>query len=148
MRVIQIELTDSMLLQLEKHYQAHIDDKRRLSDLEQVVLAQLHSPSPEGAPSPNQNLRSLPRVETGVVQFEDDWPGVFIRGDNATFIANLLAFYTPKLASIAEEDVINVLALAEHGNLLGSCLAIGPNSPVDRQVVIRQAFITESPACM
>lgn len=26
-----------------------------------------------------------PRVETGPVQFGDDWPGVFIRGDNAFF---------------------------------------------------------------
>ncbi|QSR18424.1 hypothetical protein [Novosphingobium sp. KA1] len=24
-----------------------------------------------------------PRIETGVVQIGDDWPGVFIRGDNA-----------------------------------------------------------------
>lgn len=23
------------------------------------------------------------RIETGVVQFGDDWPGIFIRGDNA-----------------------------------------------------------------
>lgn len=32
-------------------------------------------------------IRQLPqqekRVETGPVQFGDDWPGVFIRGDNA-----------------------------------------------------------------
>lgn len=32
-------------------------------------------------------IRKLPavddRVETGPVQFGDDWPGVFIRGDNA-----------------------------------------------------------------
>lgn len=27
--------------------------------------------------------RELERVETGPVQFNDDWPGVFIRGDNA-----------------------------------------------------------------
>lgn len=27
------------------------------------------------------------RPETGVMQFEDDWPGVFIRGDNAIAIA-------------------------------------------------------------
>ena len=111
------------------------------------MLAQVHSPSPEGVASANQTLRAMPRVETGVVQFEDDWPGIFIRGDNATFIANLLAFYTPKLASIAEEDVINVLALAEHGNLLGSCLATGPNSPIDRQVIIRQAVIKETTVC-
>lgn len=29
----------------------------------------------------------MSRVETGPVQFEDDWPGVFIRGDNAFFYA-------------------------------------------------------------
>jgi hypothetical protein len=33
------------------------------------------------------NIRQLPaapeRVETGPVQFGDDWPGVFIRGDHA-----------------------------------------------------------------
>jgi hypothetical protein len=25
----------------------------------------------------------IPRVETGAVQFGDDWPGLFLRGDNA-----------------------------------------------------------------
>lgn len=36
-------------------------------------------------------LRQFPaqveRVETGPVQFGDDWPGVFIRGDNALTFA-------------------------------------------------------------
>ena len=36
------------------------------------------------------SIRKLPavteRVETGVVQFGDDWPGVFIRGDAAFFL--------------------------------------------------------------
>ncbi len=27
------------------------------------------------------------RIETGPVQFDDDWPGIFIRGDNAMFYA-------------------------------------------------------------
>jgi hypothetical protein len=31
------------------------------------------------------------RVETGPLQFGDDWPGVFIRGDNALFYARALA---------------------------------------------------------
>lgn len=39
-------------------------------------------------------IRKLPaqaeRVETGPVQFGDDWPGVFIRGDNAAYYAMLL----------------------------------------------------------
>lgn len=30
------------------------------------------------------------RVETGPVQFGNDWPGVFIRGDNAMYYAMML----------------------------------------------------------
>jgi len=33
---------------------------------------------------------NLARVETGPVQFGDDWPGVFIRGDNALTFAHML----------------------------------------------------------
>lgn len=32
----------------------------------------------------------LQRVETGVVQFDNDWPGVFIRGDNAAYYSMAL----------------------------------------------------------
>lgn len=31
------------------------------------------------------------RIESGVVQFGDDWPGVFFRGDNACMIAHMFA---------------------------------------------------------
>jgi len=31
-----------------------------------------------------------PRVETGTVQFGEDWPGLFIRGDNAFWYAQCL----------------------------------------------------------
>ena len=30
------------------------------------------------------------RIETGVVQFNDDWPGVFIRGDNALHFGHII----------------------------------------------------------
>lgn len=38
------------------------------------------------------NIRQCPqpegrRVETGAVQFGDDWPGMFIRGDRACYLA-------------------------------------------------------------
>lgn len=33
------------------------------------------------------------RVETGAVQFNDDWPGLFIRGDNAAYYAMMLEMY-------------------------------------------------------
>jgi hypothetical protein len=39
-------------------------------------------------------IRKLPavaeRVETGPVQFGDDWPGVFIRGDNAFWLTGCI----------------------------------------------------------
>ena len=40
------------------------------------------------------------RVETGPIQFGDDWPGVFIRGDEALFMAGYcrraMALTTPQ----------------------------------------------------
>jgi len=32
----------------------------------------------------------LDRVETGPIQFGNDWPGVFIRGDEALYFARVL----------------------------------------------------------
>ena len=46
----------------------------------------------------------LNRVETGVVQFEDDWPGVFIRGDNAMNFAGALT----NLLEVVEATSIKV----------------------------------------
>ena len=38
-----------------------------------------------------QHLPQQPkRIETGAVQFGDDWPGVFLRGDNAAYYATAL----------------------------------------------------------
>ena len=37
-----------------------------------------------GGPSPDGDA---PRIETGPVQFGNDWPGLFIRGDNAFALA-------------------------------------------------------------
>ncbi len=36
-----------------------------------------------------------PRVETGVTRFGEDWPGVFIRGDNAFYYSELLERILP-----------------------------------------------------
>ena len=36
-------------------------------------------------------IRELPpqdeRIETGAIRFGDDWPGLFIRGDNAVYLS-------------------------------------------------------------
>jgi len=44
-------------------------------------------------PCPFDMREHAERVETGPVQFNDDWPGVFIRGDNALWIALQLDQY-------------------------------------------------------
>lgn len=72
-----------------------------------------------------QNIREIPapeggRVETGPVQFGDDWPGTFIRGDNAGYYALLLN----QLLETGEVDLISKIQLrslvdALHGSNIG-----------------------------
>lgn len=38
-------------------------------------------------PCPFNMREHAERVETGPIQFNDDWPGAFIRGDNAAYYA-------------------------------------------------------------
>lgn len=48
-----------------------------------------------------------PRIETGAVQFGEDWPGTFIRGDNAFFYASHLSIVLD--ASKADPISVSVL---------------------------------------
>ena len=41
-----------------------------------------------------------PRMETGPVQFGDDWPGVFFRGDEALALAMCLGQEVPRLSPL------------------------------------------------
>lgn len=63
-------------------------------------------------PSPD----SMNRVETGAVRFGDDWPGVFIRGDNA-------AHYSMAIDGLlrGEIDPIALGVLSGLNELLKSC---------------------------
>ena len=62
---------------------------------------------------------NLDRVETGVVQIGDDWPGVFIRGDNA------LMRYAPALEALltGQQDLISRTGCESLLRLLRSCEA-------------------------
>lgn len=55
------------------------------------------------------------RVESGSVQFGDDWPGVFIRGDNALYYALNLRSALPQIT-----DPLTVLQLDGLARLLES----------------------------
>lgn len=69
-------------------------------------------------------IRKLPglsdRLETGPVQLGDDWPGIFIRGDNS--FALILAIDT---ALDNPEDVLGRIQLMSLRSMLASCIA-GP----------------------
>jgi hypothetical protein len=72
------------------------------------------------------------RIETGVVQFNSDWPGVFIRGDNAVGYASCLEQALNILKSQSDlhsgcQDfalAIALVNLASLKNLLQSAIVI------------------------
>lgn len=62
------------------------------------------------------------RIETGPVQFNDDWPGVFIRGDNALFYGMALKSLLAMLKDEKEVDImLTVSPLYGLAELLASC---------------------------
>lgn len=52
------------------------------------------------------------RAESGPMQFGDDWPGVFIRGDHALWLATKLEEIAHRLPADDEKDVASLLFLA------------------------------------
>lgn len=66
----------------------------------------------------------MSRPESGPMQFGDDWPGVFIRGDNALFMAMALTaiLEIPEDLQTGEfRKTIREQALREVIDLLKSC---------------------------
>jgi hypothetical protein len=59
-------------------------------------------------------LPDMPRVETGALQFGDDWPGLFIRGDNAYALMFLIRRMAVLLADHPDTDVADAME-----NLMG-----------------------------
>lgn len=72
------------------------------------------------------------RVETGVLQFNDDWPGVFIRGDNAFFYKLQLT----SILKLAEQhpqsfDFVTIGSLKSLVDLLDSCVTVKEIEDID-----------------
>jgi hypothetical protein len=71
-----------------------------------------------------QKLATLPegRPETGAMSFGDDWPGVFIRGDNAFHFAIYLRMASKRLKeSDSASDAFMSGYLQSLAELLESC---------------------------
>jgi hypothetical protein len=78
------------------------------------------------------------RAETGRMQFGDDWPGVFIRGDDALAFARSLRqllHKTEKRASeLSQQQVAACSRSSELAALLESCRLKGPLPDARRNV--------------
>lgn len=68
-----------------------------------------------------KDLRKIPlkgkRVETGPTQFGDDWPGIFIRGDNAIHFAHRLR----RFLCFPDQDPFDKEYCWQLADLLDSC---------------------------
>jgi hypothetical protein len=49
------------------------------------------------------------RVPTGALQFEDDWPGLFIRGDEALFLMTRIRYLVERLGNQTDPGIISVI---------------------------------------
>lgn len=58
------------------------------------------------------------RVETGPIQFGDDWPGIFIRGDNALYISYCLQHVVDPMKEAAKNNSAMWMYIAELTNLI------------------------------
>jgi len=87
---------------------------------------------PARPPAAN-SIRVLPaqdqRVENGPIQFGEDWPGVFIRGDSAGYYAMTLRaiLQPPAENASATTDAIARIQLGGLYDLLRGCV-VGPAS--------------------
>lgn len=61
------------------------------------------------------------RVESGPVQFGDDWPGIFFRGDDALATAMYLQYVLDNQKTEVTTDMIAVVAIERLQKLLSSC---------------------------
>lgn len=64
----------------------------------------------------------MSRPETGTMQFGDDWPGVFIRGDNAGWYAMMLQGLLDDLEDSEQRDSYGIAIITLRGlvNLLSN----------------------------
>lgn len=81
----------------------------------------------------DRRVRLLPapadgkRVECGPVQFGDDWPGVFIRGDNAAYYAMVLRAVLESGGTALERGMLQSLYNDLRGCIEGPAQAMFPD---------------------
>lgn len=79
------------------------------------------------------------RPETGVMQFGDDWPGIFIRGDNAFAYSLALETASKRMPMETGLDKLNIKRCENLAKLFRRCIVTAEYTP-DAQ---RAAMATE-----
>jgi hypothetical protein len=70
------------------------------------------------------------RIPTGALQFQGDWPGLFLRGDNAIALLYCIRSLSERLGSYADPVVRDaVLQLGQLADLIGRDVVVGPEEP-------------------
>jgi hypothetical protein len=69
------------------------------------------------------------RPETGPLVFGIDWPGVFIRGDDARYLAGTLANIAEGINDLVPEFRLQKRWLCELSDLLRSCSVVDGKLP-------------------
>lgn len=70
--------------------------------------------------------KPVDRMETGPLQFVGDWPGIFIRGDQAAHFAFTLRRFIGSEPTVLDDDYINWQVLDGLVNTLESCIIQPP----------------------
>lgn len=84
----------------------------------------------------------MSRLETGVIQEEGDWPGVFIRGDNAMQFSIALEHAIGRL-DWDQNDIIDVTTLASLRALSELLASSNASTNPKPQMVVRVTEGTE-----
>ncbi len=87
--------------------------------------------------APDEPIDITVRPETGPMCFGEDWPGVFIRGDNAAHFATVLQpvyqEYLDDAPAGEESDVLAMAGVQQLYELLTSSRVLGPDNPEGTQ---------------
>jgi hypothetical protein len=82
--------------------------------------------------TPNPKILQIPlpggsgQAPTGAVQFQDDWPGLFVRGDDAIFACASIRLLQDRLSSHADVAVASALhRLSRLADIIESEVIVG-----------------------
>lgn len=70
------------------------------------------------------------RMPTGAMQFENDWPGLFIRGDDALFLSARIRLLAERLAESKDVEIMSLIfSLRQFADVIDRDVKVHPEKP-------------------